>query len=76
VLHLRREYLVLQVSVIELHPLHERGHALRLGNVAGERLLAGNPGERPSAALDRIDDLFHILDARVVRAAEPDRVDR
>ena len=28
------------------------------------------------AALDRVDDLLDVLDARVVRAAEPDRVDR
>src|SRR5690606_13665336 len=41
-----------------------------------ERLLAGDPLEGPLAADHRVTDLLDVLDAGVIGAAEPDRLDR
>ena len=66
---LRREELVLEVAVLEPDALHQLGDLLRLGDVARERLLAGDAVQRPAPALDRVDDLLDVLDARLVRPA-------
>ncbi len=56
--------------------LDEIAHLDRFGDVPRQRLLARDSGERAFAALDRVDDLLDVLDARVIRPGEPDRVDR
>ena len=56
--------------------LHQLGDALRFGDVSRQRLLARDALERSLAALDRVDDLFDVLDARLIRSGQPDRVDR
>ncbi len=76
VLHLRREQLVLQISGVEPHALHERVHLLRFGHVAGQRLLAGEPPQRSARPRSIVlDDLLDVLDAGVVGAAQPEGVD-
>src|SRR5688572_12164795 len=75
-LDLWREELVLEVSRGDTEAPNELDHLLRFGNVAGERLLAGDPFELALPGLHRADDLLDVLDPRVVRPAEPDRVDR
>ena len=45
------------------------------GDRARKRLLAGDAAQRAAAALEGVDDLLHVLDAFVVRTAEPERVD-
>ena len=73
---LRREDLVLEVAVVRFDARDEIATLVRLGDVARERLLAREALERSAPALDRVDDLLDVLDARVIRAGEPDRVDR
>src|SRR5690606_29103067 len=73
-LYLRREQLVLEVAVIELHALHQLRDALRLGDVARERLLARDAAQCALPCAYRLDDLLDILDACAVRTAQPDRV--
>src|ERR1019366_4984594 len=75
-LDMRCEELVLQISRRHADALHEADDLLCLGDIAAERLFAGDALQRALAALHRGDDLLDVLDARVVRAAEPDRVDR
>src|SRR5512142_2795087 len=70
---LRREQLVLEIARRESHALHQFAHALRLGDVARERLLARETDERALATLDRVDDLLDVLDARVIGPGQPDR---
>ena len=48
---------------------------LRLGDVAGERFLAGDPLEGSLAGFYCVYEFFDVLDARVVRPAHPDRFD-
>src|SRR2546427_6990269 len=72
----RRERLVLEIAVGDAGLRHELGDALRLGDVAGERLLAGDTLELALAARDRVRHLLHVLDAGEVRPAQPHGVDR
>ena len=73
--HMRRKELVLEVARLQPDTLHEPRDLLCLGDVPRERLLAGDALERALAGLDRVDDLLDVLDARLIRAAEPERVD-
>ena len=75
-LDLRREQLVLEISVRDPGSLHQLGDALRLGHVSRQRLLARDALERSLPALDRVHDLLDVLDARLIRPRQPDRVDR
>src|SRR5690606_12390281 len=61
---------------LQTDTLDELDDALRLRDVARERLLAGEALQLAPAALDRVDDLLDVLDTAVVRAGEPDRLDR
>ena len=70
----RREDLVLQVAVGEAGLGRERTHPLRLGDGAGKGLLAGHPTQRRSRTHGG-HHRFQVLDARVVRPAQPDRID-
>src|SRR5262249_31348952 len=74
-LDLWREQLVLEVAVRDTGALYEVEDLLGLGDVAGERFLARNTLELSLPAFERVDDLLHGLDAGVVMAGEPDRVD-
>ncbi len=69
------EDLVLQIAMQQSRALHELKHALRFGDGAGERLLAGDADEARST-LHCIDDLLHHGDAGVVRRADPQGIDR
>ena len=75
-LDLWSEELILQVSGLQLGFRRQRRYFSRLAHVSGQRLLAGNTLELALAALDRIGDLLHVLDPRVVGTREPDGVDR
>ena len=73
---LRGEHLVLQIAVLQARLLYQRDDALGLGDVAGQRLLARNAGQGPLPTRHRVGDFLDVLDAREVRAAEPQRLDR
>src|SRR6185437_3174341 len=66
-LHLRRKDLILEIAVRDARTRDEIANLLRLGDVARQRLLAGDAAELALAALDRVHDLFDVLDARVIR---------
>src|SRR5687767_6216831 len=70
------EDLVLEVPEWNTESLRHLDDALCLGNVACERLFAGDSLERTTAAFDRDNDLLEVLDPRVVWPGHPDRVDR
>src|SRR6185436_8888864 len=53
----------------------QRGDLLRLGDVARQRLLAREALQLAPASRDGVADLLDVVDARVVGAAEPDRLD-
>ena len=74
-LDVRREELILEVGGLQLDAGGELAHADRFVEVAGERLLAGDAEQRPLPRFDRRDDLLDVLDARVVGAADPERLD-
>src|SRR5439155_14467284 len=74
--HGGRERLVLEIAVSDPGLFRELEDSLRFGDIAGERLLAGDPAKLSLAARDRVRDLLEVLDAREVRAAQPERVDR
>ena len=74
-LHVRREQLILQIARHEADARREIAHLARLGHVTRERLLAGEPAQRAAATLDRVHDRLDVLHARLVRSAEPERVD-
>jgi len=74
-LDLRREDLILEIAGLESRAADERKHALRLGDIAGQRLLTGDAGEIGVAPHDRVGELLHVFHAGLVRPADPDRVD-
>src|SRR5262245_40259943 len=74
--HVRREELILEVAVLETRAFHQRRDLFCFGDIAGERLLAGKAGKLALPALNDVDDLLDVLDARVIRSCEPDGVDR
>src|SRR5688572_3390746 len=74
-LDVRREELVLEIAGFHANATDHEVHALRFGNIARERLLTRDALQLTAAAMNRIDDLLDVLDARMVRAAQPDRVD-
>src|SRR5687768_13370699 len=74
-LDLRGEELVLEVPGRDADSLHELHDLLRFGDVPRERLLAGDPLQLALALLDRGDDLLDVLQTRVVRPRQPDRID-
>ncbi len=76
VLDLGREYLVLQVPVVQSGSRNQLRYALCLGDGARQRLLTRNAEELSSAALEGVDDFLDVLDPREVRSAQPDRIDR
>ncbi len=71
----RSEELVLEVSVLQASVLHQLRDVPGLGDVARQRLLAGNSLQLAFAALNRGDDFLDVFDARVIRPGEPDGVD-
>src|SRR5688572_15665533 len=66
---LRRKELILEVAGVESNARRESRNFFCLGDVAGEWFLAREPAKRSSAVGNRGDDLFHVGDARLVRAA-------
>src|SRR4051812_40509753 len=52
-----REKLILEISRIQTDALGQIGHLLRLGQIAGERLLARDTTESAGAVFDGGDDL-------------------
>src|SRR5690606_19687681 len=74
--NLRREHLVLQVSVHQPDTIDQFEHLLRFCNVSRERLFACNTTQGSNAAFDCGNDLLHVLYARLVRTGKPDRVYR
>src|SRR2546423_5557920 len=70
-----REELILEVARVEAYTLDHLDNLFRFGNVARQRLLASEPTQRTSTALDRIDDFLDVGEASMVRPAEPERVD-
>ena len=74
-LDLGREALVLQVAMLETGSLHQLADPLGLGHVPRQGFLAGDAPQLSLAPEDSVGHLLHILDSRMVGAAEPDRVD-
>src|SRR5687767_4259622 len=72
----RCEQLVLQVPGGESDALGQTCELLRLGHVPAEGLLTGDSFQLADAIPDRAHDLLHVRNARVVRAAQPQRIDR
>ncbi len=72
--HLWRKELVLEIARPESRPTRQPRHRLRLGDIPCQRLLACQPDQLAPAALDGIDDLLDVLDARMIGTAEPDGV--
>src|SRR5215207_836339 len=72
---MRREELILEIRRLEPYPRREVAYADRLVEIARQRLLAGQATQRAAPRLDRVDDLLDVLDACVIRPADPDRVD-
>jgi hypothetical protein len=75
-LNLRREDLVLQVAMRDTGALDQPNDVRSLGDGARQRLLAGNAAQSPLAGLERVDDLLDVLDPRMIRAGQPEGVDR
>src|SRR5688500_14090283 len=73
--NLGREELILEISMRDADALDEVNHALRFGDIACKRLLAGNAFEGALAAFDRVNDLFQILEPSVVWPSEPKGLD-
>src|SRR5690606_35484546 len=71
----RLEELILQVSVQHAGLLDQLDGAASLLHVAGQRLLAGHADQLSLAGLEGADDLLQILNAPVIRSADPDRID-
>src|SRR6185437_16278637 len=65
-----------EIAVGDPGLLRELEDPLRFRDVATQRLLARYPAELSFPARDRVRDLLEVLDAREVRAAYPERIDR
>src|SRR5690606_8706015 len=74
-LHVRREKLILEVSMLQAGPLDQPGDLERFGDRTGQWLLAGDASQGAPVALDGVDQLLDVVDAGVIGAAEPDRLD-
>ena len=72
--HLWRKELVLEIARPESRPTRQPRHRLRLGDIPCQRLLTCQPDQLAPAALDGIDDLLDVLDARMIGTAEPNGV--
>src|SRR5947207_11709902 len=71
-----REKLILEITGVQADTASEIRDFFCFGNVAPERFLAGETAQRSRAALNRRDYLLDVGDACLVRAADPERVDR
>src|SRR2546427_6049696 len=71
----RSKELILEVAGAEPDALHQLHHLLRLRDIARERLLAGEPSQCSRTGLDRVDDLFDVGEARVIRTTQPESID-
>jgi hypothetical protein len=70
-----REHLILEVAVGDPDLFRQREDLLRLGDIAGEWFLAGDAFQLALAAIDGVDDLLEVLDARLVGSRHPDCID-
>src|SRR5436190_21663768 len=73
---MRREELILEVSVLEADTLHELEDPLRFSDIPRERLLARDAFERAATALDCANDFLDVLNAGLIWSREPDGGDR
>ena len=71
----RREHLVLEVAMHQADSLDQLGHAFCFGESSCKGFFASDPPQGSLAALERLDDLFDVLDPRMIRAGQPDRID-
>src|SRR5947207_4945238 len=74
--NVRREKLILEITGVQADTASELRDFFCFGNVAPERFLAGETAQRSRSGLNRGDYFLDVGAARLIRAADPECVDR
>ena len=69
------EELILEIACVEPDAFCQTRHRFRFGDVSPERFFAGEPAQLAGAVSNCGNDFFYVGDARLIGAAQPDRVD-
>jgi hypothetical protein len=67
--------LIFEIAVRQLKVFDRANHLARLTYVSRERLFARYGAKIAFARFDRVRDLFHIFEPRVIRPAQPKAID-